>query len=318
VVAELDVLQSLAEAAAAGGWTRPEVLDDRTLDFADSRHPTVEKHLPPGERFVPNDVSLDDERRIALITGPNMAGKSTYIRQAALLVLLCQMGSFVPAARARVGLCDRIFTRVGAEDDLSRGQSTFMVEMSETAHILRNATARSLVILDEVGRGTSTFDGIALAWAITEYLSEVVGARTLFATHYAELTELSAHLPAVRNLNTAVREWGDEVVFVRRIQEGATDRSYGIHVARLAGVPDAVVERARAVLSGMEAKHRDVGRDVSFGAPPPAPTPRIVQLPLFGAVADPVVEALRKVDVERLTPVEALVALARLKDLLKA
>ncbi len=312
VLSELDVLASLAEAAATGGWVRPEVLEDRTLELMDGRHPVVERHLPPGERFVPNDVVLDAERRIALITGPNMAGKSTYIRQAAVLVLMAQMGSFLPCSKARVGVCDRIFTRVGAEDDLARGQSTFMVEMSEAAHILHHATEASLVVLDEIGRGTSTFDGIALAWAITEYLSEVVGARTLFATHYHELTEIAALLPSVRNLNVAVREWGDEIVFVRRIQEGATDRSYGIHVARLAGVPAAVVERARAVLAGMEAKHRDLGREVRFGDAA-APAPRVVQLPLFTNEPDPVVEELKKLDPERMTPVEALLAIERLR-----
>ena len=187
-----------------------------------------------------------------------------------------------------------------------------MVEMSEAAHILLHATDKSLVVLDEIGRGTSTFDGIALAWAITEYLSEVTGARTLFATHYHELTEIASRLPSVRNLNVAVREWGDEIVFVRRIQEGATDRSYGIHVARLAGVPDAVVERAKAVLAGMEAKHRDLGREVRFGRGEPAP--KVVQIPLFANEPDPVVEALRKIDPERLTPVEALVLLARLVE----
>ncbi len=315
-LAELDVLQSLAEVASAGGWVRPELLDDRTLELVEGRHPVVERHLPPGERFVPNDVVLDGEKRIALITGPNMAGKSTYIRQAAVLVLLAQMGSFVPCSRARVGLCDRIFTRVGAEDDLAGGQSTFMVEMSEAAHILLHATDRSLVVLDEIGRGTSTFDGIALAWAITEYLSEVVGARTLFATHYHELTEIAARLTSVKNLNVAVREWDDGIVFVRRIQEGATDRSYGIHVAQLAGVPEAVVERAKAVLAGMEAKHRDLGRDVTFGARGDGPRVRAVQIPLFSLEPDPVVAELRKVEVERLTPLEALVTLARLRKML--
>ena len=190
-----------------------------------------------------------------------------------------------------------------------------MVEMSEAAHILHHATEKSLVVLDEIGRGTSTFDGIALAWAITEFLSEVTGCRTLFATHYHELTEIAARLPSVRNLNVAVREWGDEIVFVRRIQEGATDRSYGIHVARLAGVPQAVVERAKAVLAGMEAKHRDLGRDVKFGAGEPAP--RVVQIPLFTNEPDPVVEELKRLDPEHMTPVEALLALARLKGLVK-
>lgn len=315
-LAELDVLASLAEVAAAGGWVRPELADDRTLELIEGRHPVVERHLPAGERFVPNDVVLDGERRIALITGPNMAGKSTYIRQAAVLVLLAQMGAFVPCSRAKLGLCDRLFTRVGAEDDLAGGQSTFMVEMSEAAHILLHATDRSLVILDEIGRGTSTFDGIALAWAITEYLSEVVGARTLFATHYHELTEIAARLPSVKNLNVAVREWDDGIVFVRRIVEGATDRSYGIHVARLAGVPEAVVERAKAVLAGMESKHRDLGRDVAFGKPDAGPRVRPVQIPLFSLEPDPVVEELRRVEVDRMTPVDALNALARLRKML--
>jgi len=208
VLAEIDTLASLAEVAATQGYVRPELLEDRTLELRDARHPVVEAALLDGDRFVPNDTDLDGARRIALITGPNMSGKSTYIRQTAIVVLMAQMGSFVPASKARIGICDRLFTRVGAEDDLARGQSTFMVEMSEAAYILNHATSRSLVILDEVGRGTSTFDGIAIAWALTEYLSEVVGARTLFATHYAELTRLSDELDSVCNLNVAVRGMG--------------------------------------------------------------------------------------------------------------
>jgi DNA mismatch repair protein MutS len=206
-----------------------------------------------GERFVPNDANLNhSDRQLMLITGPNMAGKSTFIRQVALITLLAHTGSFVPAAAARVGLVDRIFTRIGASDDLARGQSTFMVEMTETANILNNATARSLVILDEVGRGTSTFDGLSLAWSIVEHLHNVVGAKTLFATHYHELTELAARLARVRNLNVAVREWNDQIVFLRKIVEGATDKSYGIQVARLAGVPKPVLARAREILSNLE------------------------------------------------------------------
>ncbi len=311
-LAELDVFAALAEVAAARGYVRPEILDDRTLELRDGRHPVVEAALAGPERFVPNDTDLDAERRVALITGPNMAGKSTYIRQTALLVLMAQMGSFVPASKARVGLCDRIFARVGAEDDIARGQSTFMVEMSEAAYILNHATERSLVILDEVGRGTSTFDGIAIAWALTEYLSEVVGARTLFATHYAELTALGAELPAVHNLNVAVREWGDEIVFLRRIQPGASDRSYGIHVAQLAGVPAAVVERARAVLAGLEGERAQSAERLSFGRAP-APAPRDTQLGLFEpAGPDPLRAELEAVQVERLTPLEALNKLAEL------
>jgi DNA mismatch repair protein MutS len=292
---------------------RPEILDDRTLELHDARHPVVEAALAEGERFVPNDTDLDGDRRIALITGPNMAGKSTYIRQTAIVVLMAQMGSFVPAGKARVGVCDRLFTRVGAEDDLAGGQSTFMVEMSEAAWILNHATSRSLVILDEIGRGTSTFDGIAIAWALTEYLSEVIGARTLFATHYAELTRLSDELKSVRNLNVAVREWGDSIVFLRRIQPGATDRSYGIHVARLAGVPDAVVERARAVLKGLEGDRDATVDRLTFGDAPKR-RPQDVQLGLFApSPPDPVVEELKALDLERMTPIEALQKLAELR-----
>ncbi len=313
VLAELDALASLAEVAAANDYVRPELTEDRTLELRDARHPVVESALEGGERFVPNDTDLDGDRRIALITGPNMAGKSTYIRQTAIVVLMAQMGSFVPASKARIGLCDRLFTRVGAEDDLARGQSTFMVEMSEAAYILNHATSRSLVILDEVGRGTSTFDGIAIAWSLTEYLSEVIGARTLFATHYAELTRLSDELDAVQNLNVAVREWGDSIVFLRRIQAGATDRSYGIHVARLAGVPEAVVERARGILKGLEGdRDRTVDR-ITFGDAPPRQASDL-QLGLFvPSEPDPIVEELAGLDLDGMTPLEALNVLAELK-----
>jgi DNA mismatch repair protein MutS len=315
VVAELDALAALAEVAATSDFVRPELTDDLTLDLRDARHPVVEHHLDSGERFVANDTDLDAEHRIALITGPNMAGKSTYIRQTALIVLMAHMGSFVPATRARIGLCDRLFTRVGAEDDLARGQSTFMVEMSEAAYILNHATERSLVILDEVGRGTSTFDGIAIAWALTEYLSEVVGARTLFATHYAELTELADEISSVRNLNVAVREWGDSIVFLRRIQEGASDRSYGIHVARLAGVPDAVVERARAILKTLEGKQEDAAGRIAFGESPVEPR-RDLQLGLFSPPPPhPALDALRGLRLDEMTPLEALNHLAELKRL---
>ena len=311
-LAELDVLATLAEVAAAGSWVRPELLDDRTLDIRDGRHPVVEASLEGGERFVPNDTVLDDHRRVALITGPNMAGKSTYIRQTGLIVLLAQMGSFVPATKARIGLADRLFARVGAEDDLARGQSTFMVEMSETAFILHHATPQSLVLLDEVGRGTSTFDGIAIAWALTEYLSEVSGSRTLFATHYHELTRLSEELSSIINLNVAVREWEDRIVFLRRIQEGATDRSYGIHVAELAGVPEAVVERARAVLHGLEGDRDRVVERIAFGTAPRLPTD--VQLGLFAPEPPhPALEALRTLELDGLTPLQALNRLAELQ-----
>jgi len=232
------------------------------LQIRDGRHPVLEQQLAD-ERFVPNDTALAsrtgqapeagaDLAQIALITGPNMAGKSTYIRQVALLTLLAHTGSFVPAAEARIDLVDRIFTRIGASDDLSRGQSTFMVEMTETANILNNATPRSLIVLDEIGRGTSTFDGLSLAWSIVEHLHNQVGAKTLFATHYHELTELAARLPRLKNYNVAVREWNDQIVFLRKIVEGGTDKSYGIQVARLAGVPKPVLERAKQILVNLE------------------------------------------------------------------
>ncbi|MHC4822202.1 MAG: DNA mismatch repair protein MutS, partial [Planctomycetota bacterium] len=252
-VALLDELAAFAEVAVDGGWVRPLLDDAPVLDVRDARHPVVESSLKD-ERFVPNDLRLGGEiEPLALITGPNMSGKSVFLRQSALLVVLAQSGCFVPAAAARIGLCDRVFTRVGASDDLAGGRSTFMVEMSETANILHNATAQSLVLLDEVGRGTSTFDGVSLAWAITEHLATHSHARTLFATHYHELTELSELVPGVRNLHCAVKEWEGGIVFLRRIREGGTDRSYGLHVAQIAGIPDSVLQRAEVVLHGLEA-----------------------------------------------------------------
>jgi DNA mismatch repair protein MutS len=276
-LAQLDVLASFAETARLHNYCRPQISDEGVLQIRDGRHPVLEQQLVE-ERFVPNDTLLGSSGResahfeeteisqsrltsaatrekfsqIALITGPNMAGKSTYIRQVALLALLAHTGSFVPAAEARIDLVDRIFTRIGASDDLSRGQSTFMVEMTETANILNNATARSLIVLDEIGRGTSTFDGLSLAWSIVEHLHNAVGAKTLFATHYHELTELSARLPRLKNFNVAVREWHDQIVFLRKIVEGGTDKSYGIQVARLAGVPKEVLERAKQILGNLE------------------------------------------------------------------
>ncbi len=276
-LAQLDVLASFAETARLHNYCRPQVGDEGVLQIRDGRHPVLEQQLVE-ERFVPNDTGLassgtpvsDPARttgiskhagsetgapsfpQIALITGPNMAGKSTYIRQVALLTLLAHTGSFVPATEARIDLVDRIFTRIGASDDLSRGQSTFMVEMTETANILNNATARSLIVLDEIGRGTSTFDGLSIAWSIVEFLHNQVGAKTLFATHYHELTELAARLPRIKNFNVAVREWHDQIVFLRKIVEGGTDKSYGIQVARLAGVPKEVLERAKQILGNLE------------------------------------------------------------------
>jgi DNA mismatch repair protein MutS len=250
-LAQLDVLSSFAEIARLQNFCRPKISNEGVLQIRDGRHLVLEQNLLD-ERFVPNDTQLDSQTQIALITGPNMAGKSTYIRQVALIVLLAHTGSFVPAAEARIGLIDRIFTRIGASDDLARGQSTFMVEMTETANILNNATPRSLIVLDEIGRGTSTFDGLSLAWSIVEHLHNHVGAKTLFATHYHELTELAARLPRLKNFNVAVREWNEQIVFLRKIVEGGTDKSYGIQVARLAGVPKEVLERAKQILSNLE------------------------------------------------------------------
>jgi DNA mismatch repair protein MutS len=286
-LAQLDVLGSFAETARLYNYCRPVVGTQGMLLLRDSRHPVLEQSNQE-ERFVPNDVHLGGETQIALITGPNMAGKSTYIRQAALLTLLAHTGSFVPAAEARIDLVDRIFTRIGASDDLNRGQSTFMVEMCETANILNNATSRSLVVLDEIGRGTSTFDGLSLAWSIIEHLHNQVGAKTLFATHYHELTELAGRLSRVKNFNVAVREWHDQIIFLRKIVEGGADKSYGIQVARLAGVPKSVLARAKEILRNLEeseltpegnvrqvsARERD-RQKLQKVAPPP-------QLDLFG------------------------------------
>ncbi len=300
-LAQLDVLAAFAETARGHNYCRPTVADEGLIQIRDGRHPVLEQNLLD-ERFVPNDTALasgsgsrrvagpdapDGAPQIALITGPNMAGKSTYIRQVALLVLLAHTGSFVPASQARIDLVDRIFTRIGASDDLARGQSTFMVEMTETANILNNATPRSLVILDEIGRGTSTFDGLSLAWSIVEHLHNQIGAKTLFATHYHELTELAARLPRLKNFNVAVREWRDQVVFLHKIVEGGTDKSYGLHVARLAGIPKPVLERAREILSNLEASELTPEGTVRFPRRPRdrdalknlAPPP---QLDLFG------------------------------------
>jgi DNA mismatch repair protein MutS len=257
VLAQLDVLAGLAELAVSRQYVRPEFCDGQVLDIRDGQHPVLEQLLPPGT-FVPNDVILEpDNGLLWLITGPNMSGKSTFIRQVALLTLLAQMGSFVPARSARIGIVDRIFTRVGASDELGRGHSTFMVEMTEAANILNNAGPRSLVILDEIGRGTSTYDGVSLAWAITEYLHNQVGCRALFATHYHELAQLAETLPGLRNYNVLVREWQEDIVFLHKIAAGSADKSYGIHVARLAGIPGEVLDRAKQVLVELEAHHLD-------------------------------------------------------------
>jgi DNA mismatch repair protein MutS len=314
-LARLDVLASLARVASERSYTKPRLVGEPVLDIRDGRHPVLDQLL--GSEFVPNDVALGGEAaRIGIITGPNMAGKSTYIRQVALLALMAHMGSWLPAKSATVGLVDRIFTRVGAADELARGRSTFMVEMTETANILNNATARSLVILDEVGRGTSTFDGVALAWAATEHIARRIGCRTLFATHYHELTELSEILQGVANFNVAVREWQDQVVFLHKIVAGGTDKSYGVHVARLAGVPSEVVTRAREILSDLEAAHTDPsGRPRIAAVQTPHDKP--VQLVLFENADAVLAKELRRLDLDRMTPMDALDTLRRLKEELK-
>ena len=282
ILAHIDVLCSLAHTAHHRHYSRPNVEESRAFVLRGARHPVVERFLPKGERFVPNDIKLDDEGRLMIITGPNMAGKSTVIRQAAIITLMAQMGSFVPAEFAVIGVVDRIFSRVGASDNLALGQSTFMVEMTETANILCNATDRSLVILDEIGRGTSTYDGLSLAWAIAEYLHTKIGARALFATHYHELTELANVLPGIRNASIAVKEYKKEIIFLRKLVDGAANRSYGIQVARLAGIPGEVLERAEQILETLEQNaHRELVTDVH--RPEPEAKPVNSQRSLFGA-----------------------------------
>ena len=305
VLARVDALVSLAELARARNYCRPTMTDEPVLELVDSRHPVVEGIEAEGT-FVPNDARLaPDEGTLMLITGPNMAGKSTYIRQVALLTLMAQVGSFVPARQAAIGVADRIFARVGASDELTRGQSTFMVEMTETARILNTATRRSLVILDEIGRGTSTYDGISLAWSVAEHLHDRLGCRTLFATHYHELTDLQQQLDHLRNLNVAVREWQDEVVFLHKIVEGAADKSYGIHVARLAGVPREVVARAKEILAQLEAEHHDAGGRARIARGQKKQAGQL-QLTLFAPLEHPLLDELRTIDLDDLTPREAL------------
>jgi DNA mismatch repair protein MutS len=349
VLAEIDVLSALATLAVSAGYCRPEITQDPILDIREGRHPVLDRLKPSGE-FVPNDVLLgrvssaecrvpDDEdeansgitasppltthhsplttsSRVQLITGPNMAGKSTYIRQAALLTIMAQIGSFVPAKSARIGIADRIFARVGASDELGKGQSTFMVEMTETARILNAATKQSLVILDEIGRGTSTYDGISLAWSITEYLHDVIGCRTLFATHYHELTQLAETLKECVNWNVAVREEADDVIFLHKIVPGSADKSYGIHVAQLAGVPRTVLDRAKVILQTLESDHID---DTGKTKVPERPTKkkREQQRTLFAPEEHPIMDELRHLDLNNLTPLAALQELNRLKERLK-
>jgi DNA mismatch repair protein MutS len=311
-VAEVDVLASLAHNAALRNYCRPTFDDSTDIEIAEGRHPVIENQdIGVNDRFVPNDLFLNSTTHtILVLTGPNMGGKSTYLRQAALIVILAQMGSFVPARSARLGVVDRVFTRIGASDNLARGRSTFMVEMTETAAILHTATPRSLILLDEVGRGTSTYDGLAIAWAAIEHLHARTRAKTLFATHYFELTELAEHLSGVKNYHVSVKETGGGIVFLRRVEAGSADRSYGIEVAKLAGLPNEVVERAREVLAEHENAELRLSEHLATDESRPA---RSAQLTIFTPLSQPVLERLREVDLNRLTPLEALNLLAELK-----
>ncbi len=319
VIAHLDCFSSLAKIAVENGYTRPEITNGPSLKIIDGRHPVLEKTLIV-EKFIPNDIDLDGvDNQIMVITGPNMAGKSTYIRQVALLVLMAQMGSFIPAKEATIGVVDRIFTRVGAMDELAKGQSTFMVEMNEAANILNNATKRSLIILDEVGRGTSTFDGVSIAWALTEYIYEHLKARTLFATHYHELTELALLFPGIKNYNVAVREWEDEIIFLRKIIEGGADKSYGIHVARLAGMPKEVIQRSKVILANLEAETLDINGKPKFASiNKKEEVTKPKQLPLFNSPENLVTEEIKNLDISKITPIDALNKLHKLKEKLES
>ena len=304
-VAKLDVLTTLAQVAVRRGYVRPEVHTGFDLSIRRGRHPVVETMMPR-EEFIPNDMVLDDEGWMIVLTGPNMAGKSTVLRQAGLIQLMAQIGSFVPADAARIPVCDRIFTRVGASDNLARGQSTFMVEMNESAAIVHGATSRSLVLLDEIGRGTSTYDGVSIAWAMTEHLHEQIAAKTIFATHYHELTQLGDLLHGVKNMNVAVREAGEDIVFLRRLEAGGADRSYGIQVARLAGLPPLIIHRALELLAELEGTHSGGGDGLGRrGAYRPGSTSALDQIPLFPA-EHPVIKRLRDLEPDAVTPLEAL------------
>ena len=307
----IDFLSSLAVVAKRYNYVKPFIDESGVISITDGRHPVLER-IQSGERFIPNSIDLDTEDdRLLIITGPNMAGKSTFMRQVALTVIMAQMGGFIPAAEAKIGLTDRIFTRIGASDFLTKGQSTFMVEMIEAANITHNATSKSLIILDEVGRGTSTFDGISIAWAVAEYILNTIKARTLFATHYNELTELALTNDGVRNYNVSVKEWGDEIIFLRKIEKGPADKSYGIQVARLAGLPDAVIKRAREVLANLEKEElNETGRPKFADRKTRKGS---VQLDLFSSARDAVITEIRNLDLRSITPEEALQKLNEIK-----
>ncbi len=317
-LAGLDCIACLAETANEYNYSRPEMNNDGLILIEDGRHPVVERMIT-GERFVPNSIKMDDdENQVLIITGPNMAGKSTILRQVALIVLMAHMGAFVPAAKASINITDRIFTRVGALDNLSSGQSTFMVEMQETANILNNSTSRSLVIMDEIGRGTSTFDGLSIAWAVAEHLHDLKGkgVKTLFATHYHELTELSATKPRVKNFNILVKEWNDEIIFLRKLAEGGTNRSYGIQVARLAGIPEKIIVRAKKILYKIENEHGINGSPV-FAGDDAVSKKGHLQLNMFSRPEHFIVERLNQIDISKITPLDALYFLNEMQEKIK-
>ena len=327
-IAGLDVFASLALVAERNHYVRPKVNEGGIIDIKGGRHPVVEQMID-NDMFIANDTYLDNtKKRVSIITGPNMAGKSTYMRQTALIVLMAQIGSFVPADKAVVGIVDRIFTRVGASDDLASGQSTFMVEMTEVANILRNATARSLLILDEIGRGTSTFDGLSIAWAVIEHISntKLCGAKTLFATHYHELTELEGKLSGVTNYCIAVKEKGDDIIFLRKIVKGGADKSYGIQVARLAGVPQSVTDRAKEIVeelvqADVTGKIKEIevqGQEASKPKAKHFDEVDLAQMSLFDTVKDDdVIKEIKELDLANLTPIDALNTLYQLQNKLK-
>jgi len=319
ILAILDCLHSFAVCAFKYGYCRPEINETTTIEIRDGRHPVIERQMPIGESYIPNDIVLDQEdQQIMIITGPNMAGKSALLRQTALIVLLAQMGSYVPASRAKIGIVDKIFTRVGASDNISLGESTFMVEMNEAASILNNVSDRSLILLDELGRGTSTYDGISIAWSIIEYLHEHPGARakTLFATHYHELNEMESLFPRIKNYNVSIREVGNKVVFLRKLVRGGSNHSFGIHVAAMAGMPRSVVQRAGEILKQLESDHRD--QDLSKPLRAIGNSREGIQLSIF-QLDDPVLKQIRdeikNIDINRLTPLEALNKLNDIKRL---
>ena len=314
-LAAVDFLAAIAVVAKRYNYVKPEIREEPLIEIADGRHPVLERVLSD-ERFIPNSTLIDTrDTMLHILTGPNMAGKSTYMRQVALIVLMAQIGSFVPASAAKIGITDRIFTRIGASDFLSRGQSTFMVEMIEAANIMNNATSRSLIILDEVGRGTSTFDGISIAWAIAEHIVSKIRARTLFATHYNELTELALTLEGVKNFNVSVREWGDEIIFLRKIEEGPADKSYGIQVARLAGIPESIIKRSKEVLHNLENEELN-----EAGKPKLArgkAKRKREQLDLFSSARDSVVNEIMNIESDGLTPEAALEIIIELRKKVK-